>query len=135
MSSLIWTYRIEHAEGWKESVTSLEEILSESSIDLKIAHALMIIYDEVIANIFNHSVRIQDLKITIKLYQSSNRLQLEFIDNTAPYNPIKTPNKVQASPDQIGGWGISIIRKLSDEMKYEYEDGHNIFTILLNHHQ
>lgn len=135
MSSLIWTYRIENSEDWKESVPSLEEILSESSIDLKIAHALMIIYDEVIANIFNHSVRIQNLKITIKLYQSSNRLELVFIDNTAPYNPTATPNKVQASPDQIGGWGISIIRKLSDEMKYEYEDGHNIFTILLNHHQ
>lgn len=135
MSSLIWTYRIENSEDWKESVPSLEEILSESSIDLKTVHSLLIIYDEVLANIFNHSTRIQDLKITIKLYQSSDQLRLTFIDNTAPYNPLETPNKVHSTGTNIGGWGISIIKKLSDELKYEYEDGHNIFTILIKPHQ
>jgi anti-sigma regulatory factor (Ser/Thr protein kinase) len=60
---------------------------------------------------------------------------ITFIDRGVPYDPL-----AQADPDitlsaeerQVGGLGIFMVKKLMDEMAYEYRDGKNILKIRKN---
>ena len=59
-------------------------------------------------------------------------LWLTFRDRGIPYDPLE-----QAPPDldlsleerPIGGLGVFLVRKIVDEMRYEYRDGQNILTL------
>ena len=58
---------------------------------------------------------------------------VDIIDGGVPYNPLAKPDAV--TPDDIadvpiGGLGILMAKKCTDEMSYEYVGGNNIITIV-----
>jgi serine/threonine-protein kinase RsbW len=41
------------------------------------------------------------------------------------------PNRAENVQDQpIGGWGINLIKSLTDEIRYDYEDNKNKLTLI-----
>ena len=61
---------------------------------------------------------------------------LTFLDRGRPYDPL-----AKADPDitlpteerQVGGLGIFMVKKMMDELTYEYKDGRNILKLRKNY--
>ncbi len=57
---------------------------------------------------------------------------ITFVDSGIPFDPLKRKDPdVTAGADEraIGGLGIYLAKKLSDEIGYEYKDHKNILTV------
>ena len=57
---------------------------------------------------------------------------LVFIDQGIPYNPLdnKDPDiTLNLEEREIGGLGIYMVKKIMDEVSYEYMDGQNILRM------
>lgn len=72
-------------------------------------------------------------KVVFKL-SVSNRIELTFIDGGVPFNPlehIESPDDYDVDT-QIGGLGKFIASAVVDDMTYEYRDGKNVLTLVIN---
>ena len=60
---------------------------------------------------------------------------ITFIDNGVPYDPLAKEDPDITLPAEergIGGLGIYMVKKLTDNITYEYKDGKNILSIVKN---
>ena len=59
-------------------------------------------------------------------------VDITFIDSGVPFNPLKIREpdvKLSLEERQIGGLGVFLVRKMMDDMQYEFKDGQNINRI------
>ena len=59
-------------------------------------------------------------------------VSITFTDNGIPYNPLTKSDPdttLSAEEREIGGLGIFIVKKMMDEVFYEYHDNKNCLTI------
>jgi anti-sigma regulatory factor (Ser/Thr protein kinase) len=59
-------------------------------------------------------------------------LTITFRDSGIPYNPLEKPSPDISSPAsarKIGGLGIFLVQKYSDQLSYSYEDGENRLSL------
>ena len=64
-----------------------------------------------------------------------DKILLEFEDRGRPFNPLEADDPVIAEDvdDQdSGGFGVFIVKKVTDEIKYRYEDNKNILQLIIN---
>lgn len=57
---------------------------------------------------------------------------LVFIDQGIPYNPLENKDPditLNLEEREIGGLGIYMVKKIMDEVSYEYMDGQNILRM------
>lgn len=91
-----------------------------------------LIVEEVFVNIINYS---KTDFITVNVEYDNHTLTLEFIDNGIEFNPLL--KKDPSMPDnideaQIGGLGIFLTKKMSDELYYHYNNNENHLKIIKN---
>ena len=91
-----------------------------------------LIVEEIFVNIVNYSKA--DF-VTVNLEYEKPTLTLEFIDNGIKFNPLlkkdpKLPESIEEA--EIGGLGIFLTKKMSDELEYHYENGENHLIIIKN---
>ncbi|MBE7019220.1 MAG: hypothetical protein E7413_05035 [Ruminococcaceae bacterium] len=98
----------------------------------KIANKINIVFDEVYANIVNYS---KATLATVCYSIESGKLRISFIDNGIPYNPLEATEPdttLSAEKRAIGGLGIFMVKKMTESMEYEYENGNNILTLAIS---
>ena len=89
-----------------------------------------LIVEEVFANIVNYS---KTDFVTVNVEYKNKTLILEFIDNGIEFNPLlkKDPNIPKSIDEaQIGGLGIFLAKKMSDEIYYHNINGENHLKII-----
>ena len=89
-----------------------------------------LIVEEIFVNIVNYS---KTSFITVNVEFNEPILTLEFIDNGIKFNPLlkedpNFPDNIDEA--QIGGLGIFLTKKLSDELNYHYSNGENHLKII-----
>ncbi len=60
-------------------------------------------------------------------------VSITFLDRGKPYDPLAKPDPdvtLSADQRQIGGLGIYMVKKSMDDMRYAYQDGQNVLTIV-----
>lgn len=70
--------------------------------------------------------------IEVELKLSAGELVVTVTDDGHPFNPLELPEPDTSLPVQdrpIGGLGIHLLRKLSDQMDYARTDGRNRLTL------
>jgi serine/threonine-protein kinase RsbW len=91
--------------------------------------------EEACVNIINHGYHNEKGSIWISFDLGEDSFMATFKDEAPPFNPTKfnKPNPARSKNEHpIGGWGIILIRSLTDEMRYKYEDGKNQLTLIIN---
>ena len=61
------------------------------------------------------------------------QVSIGFTDRGKPYNPLlkEDPDITKSAGERpIGGLGIFMVKKLMDEIQYDFRDGKNILTII-----
>ena len=95
-----------------------------------IGYDIDLIVEEVFVNIVNYS-NCTYIKVNVECKDSV--LKMEFIDDGIQFNPIESESP--DSPDtideaEIGGLGSHLVKNLTDELNYEYENNENHLTII-----
>lgn len=112
----------------------VNEQLEEACCPLKVQTQLDVAVDEVFSNIANYAYQPGSGSATIKVEMEKDppAVVVTFIDCGIPYNPLlkEDPDtSLSAEEREAGGLGIFLVKKLMDEMTYEYTEGQNILRI------
>jgi anti-sigma regulatory factor (Ser/Thr protein kinase) len=91
--------------------------------------------DEIFSNIAHYAYATETGPATVRVEVDENppSVVITFIDHGVPFDPLagKQPDttKLPKAERPIGGLGLFMVRKIMDDVAYEYKDGQNILTI------
>lgn len=109
----------------------LDARIGEIGLPVKAANKLRIAADEVFTNIRSYSGA---SAARVSLAADREAVSLRFMDDGAPYDPLRVPPPDINAPAEDrtpGGLGIWMVKKLMDDAAYAYEDGWNTLTLTL----
>ncbi len=105
-----------------------------SYIDKDNLSKINIVIDEVLNNYISYEKK-EDLIIEIEFEYINNQLVVKFLNNGEEFNPLlMKDNYIEEYSDdlKLGGFGITIIKNITDDLYYERKDDRNIFIIKKN---
>ena len=107
----------------------VDEAAAAAGISDKEAKRLLLAVEEAVANVINYG---QATAITLHAREADDRLVLTIDDDGLPFDPTQgSTTDLSLPPDQRppGGMGIILMHHMSDGLKYQRVDGHNILRI------
>ena len=113
-----------------EATDFFEDILSAANAPMKVIAQVNVAVDEIFSNIARYSGA---TAATLGCSLADGRMTLRFSDNGRPYDPTGKPDPdttLSAEERDVGGLGIFMVKKIMDEVTYEYVDGLNILTLV-----
>ena len=116
----------------------IEQQLEKAGCPFKTQMQIAVAAEEIYVNIARYAYLPGTGEATVRLDVTDDppAARLTFIDSGTPFDPLqKTDPDITLSAEEreIGGLGIHIVKKSMDEVRYEYVDGKNIFTMVKNY--
>lgn len=122
------------------SIDELDNVLSfiDNEIkdikDSKLLTKFNLVVEEVFVNIVSYAYEDTDTNntVTISINDNDDKTIITFIDSGKHFNPlIKDDPDLSLDVDErpVGGLGIYLVKKMMDNVEYEYKDNKNILTI------
>jgi anti-sigma regulatory factor (Ser/Thr protein kinase) len=113
----------------------IEEELSASGCPAKARMRLSLAVEEVFVNIARYAYAPGEGNVDVSISISGDPpvATLAFSDGGVPYNPLERPDPdvtLEAEDREIGGLGIYMVKKNVDEVRYRYDDGQNVLTLI-----
>ena len=105
--------------------------LEAADCGMKIQTQIAIAVEEIFVNIAHYAYKPEIGGATIRI-TAGDELKIEFEDKGRPYNPLEKEDpdtSLSAEERGIGGLGIYMVKKIMDNVQYEYKDNKNILTI------
>jgi anti-anti-sigma factor len=107
----------------------------KAGLDERNAHHCQLAVDEICTNIIEHGYGLADSErfIDVICQQFEDRFVVQILDDSFPFDPLDhtDPDPKMALEDRrIGGWGVYFIKKMMDEVKYDYSQGRNRLTMV-----
>ena len=98
---------------------------------------IRIAVDEIFSNIVLHAGLREDDTVTVVMYtgEEPRSVMITFMDSGIPFDPLTAAEPQLASSARkrhIGGLWVHLLKRIMDEVSYEYRDGQNILTIRKN---
>jgi anti-sigma regulatory factor (Ser/Thr protein kinase) len=102
----------------------------------ELEQTLLLLCEEVFANIVNHAYTDSaEHFVEISIYHNAQRVRLEFKDDGFAFNPLQQQQAELGLPvaeAPVGGLGLTMIRRLSDELRYQRAGKYNILSLACN---
>jgi len=120
-------------ENYEACAAFIEEQLEVAGFDSKSIIKIITACEEIIVNVMNYAYSDGEGDLEIAFVDDSDFIKITFIDGGKPFNPFEEPDiDVNLSVDErnIGGLGILMVKKLMDEVHYEYKNHQNVLTIV-----
>lgn len=117
------------ADDMHLALEAVEDYLKDRDVDRESCAELLAATDELYSNICIHSGA-KEAQILCEVTDS--RIRMVFVDDGVPYNPLEHAEPdvtLTAEEREIGGLGIYMVRRMMDEVHYEYVGGRNCLTI------
>ena len=118
-----------------ETVTDfVNEYLDEVGCPMKVQMQVAVVIDEIFSNIahYAYAPSVGDVTVSVAANKETKVLMLSFADRGVAYNPLVKEDPdvtLSAEERQIGGMGIFMVKKLMDDITYEYVEGRNVLTV------
>jgi len=111
----------------------LAKLVEEWEISDDVAFSMNLALEEIVTNIINYGYKGDDnYDITIRFTLEKHKLRIQIKDHAPEFNPleVKDPdlNKPLEERD-IGGLGIHLVKKFTDNFSYRRSNGKNIVTL------
>ena len=118
-------------------ISFIDGYLDEFGCTVKNEMMLDLAVEEIYVNIaqYSYSKKVGKVTICVSLSEDHSQIIITFIDSGIPYNPLtKEDPDVTLSSDEreIGGLGIFLIKKYTDDVRYKFSEGKNHLTIVVN---
>nr|WP_297763791.1 ATP-binding protein [uncultured Butyrivibrio sp.] len=122
-------------ENLLEVSAFVEGYLEKLDCPMKTMMQISVAVEEIYINIASYAYgdSIGMAEILIDHDQALNSVSITFKDSGVPYDPLAKEDPditLSAEERAVGGLGIFMVKKSMDDMKYKYEDGKNVLTIV-----
>lgn len=120
-------------EQLDEVLGFVAEFLEENDASIKVQTQFAIAAEEIFVNIYSYAYKSSCGEAELCAYVEDGKAHISFIDGGEPYNPLehKDPDtSLGIEERQIGGLGIFMVKKSMDDVKYSYENGKNMLTLI-----
>ncbi|SCY65875.1 ATP-binding protein [Butyrivibrio sp. INlla14] len=122
-------------ENLLEVSAFVEGYLEKLDCPMKTMMQISVAVEEIYINIASYAYgdSIGMAEILIDHDQALNSVSITFKDSGVFYDPLAKEDPditLSAEERAIGGLGIFMVKKSMDDMKYKYEDGKNVLTIV-----
>ena len=111
------------------------ELMDTAEIDEALQNSIISAVEEIFVNIASYAYPSGEGDVTVSAEIAPERFTLIFSDSGIPFNPLEKedPDLTLAADDRdIGGLGIFMVKKMMDDIYYEYRAGQNVLTISKN---
>lgn len=113
----------------------VDKQLEAHGCSMKAQMQIDIAIDELFSNIAHYAYGpgAGTATVRVELTEEPLCVIITFIDNGAPYDPLKEKDPdtaLSAEERQIGGLGVYMVKKSMDVVEYEYKEGQNILRII-----
>ena len=124
-------------ENGSQVTAIIDEILENADCPMKTQMQVDIVIDEIFSNIARYAYgdSVGKAVIEVDIAENPKAIVLRFIDSGVAYNPLDKEDpdiSLSAQEREIGGLGIFMVKKMVDNLVYEYKDNQNILTITKN---
>lgn len=122
-------------DNLEEVISFIEGQLEMAGCPMKIMMQINIAVEEIFVNIAHYAYGDNEGNALIKTEIVEDKMKITFIDSGVPYNPLAKEDPDVTLPLEerpVGGLGIFMVKKIMDEMYYEYSEGKNILVIEKN---
>ena len=119
--------------GIRQAEAELDAFAAASGLPADALWRFHVALDEVISNIARHGAATSEVgPIGLELRLEGVVLEVTVTDDAPPFNPLAAPEPDTAASLEerpIGGLGITLVKGLMDEVRYERRDGRNRLTL------
>ncbi len=115
------------------AVAALQQVCRELRISDPVIFALALALEECCSNIVNHALQ-RDARQTFRVTFShtNNAMVIELRDGGPEFDPTLVPvaeTKEIEDDRRIGGWGMELVRRSVDEIRYRREGDENVLFL------
>ena len=112
----------------------LDRYLRDGSLPETVRSRLLVVAEEILINIVHYGCCDETSDtIEVKVDQENTAVHMEFIDSGKPFNPLKEVGRATAGQlvdnKEPGGFGIHLVRELTDYQEYTRKADRNHFRI------
>lgn len=114
------------------AVEAMQEFAAAQGVPEKNIFGLALALEECGSNIVNHALQRDAQKILqVVIERTADSFIIELRDGGPEFDPTAAAaRKPQAEDDDLpGGWGIELVRRFTDEIRYTREDGENVLRL------
>lgn len=110
----------------------LETLLREHGFSDELVHDLSLVAEEVLVNIVHYGYKHrhdEEAEITVHLsVDETRKVRLEVRDDAVAFNPLLVEDR-DPDDDRVGGWGIPMLKTLTDSVEYERQGNENVLVM------
>jgi anti-sigma regulatory factor (Ser/Thr protein kinase) len=110
----------------------LEDLLRLEGFTDGLIHDLSLVAEEVLVNIVHYGYAGQEgseREIVVRLLVDDQRkVLMEIRDDAVEFNPLEVEER-DPEDDRLGGWGIPMLKTLTDRVEYAYENQQNVLRL------
>ena len=122
-------------EALSDVLGFVEQTLEDCGCPMKIQIAVSVAIEEVFVNIAGYAYGggEGDMTLGIDFDEETREITFRMTDKGVPFDPLQNPDPditLSAEEREIGGLGIFITKKTMNEIRYAYENGENILTMV-----
>jgi phosphoserine phosphatase RsbU/P len=114
------------------AVETLQQFAPANGVPEKTVFGLALALEESASNIVNHGLRGDAAqKFSVALERTNDSFVIELRDPGPAFDPTAAADRPPAAEDDLpGGWGIQLVRRYADEIRYTRENGENILRLV-----
>jgi serine/threonine-protein kinase RsbW len=115
------------------AVDALQGFAREQGVMETMIFGLALALEECGSNIVNHALRRDSTKsFHVAFEKSGDEFIVELRDAGPAFDPTSVPKgKPRAEDEDLpGGWGIELVRRYTDEIRYVRENGQNVLRLM-----
>lgn len=115
----------------------LAKLVKDWEIADDVAFSMNLALEEIVTNIVDYGYKgVEDYDIIIRFTLEKHRLRIQIKDNAPEFNPldVKDPDDLNKPLEArgVGGLGIHLVKKFTDNFSYRRSNGKNIVTLTKN---
>jgi anti-sigma regulatory factor (Ser/Thr protein kinase) len=112
------------------AVETLQEFTASSGVPEKAIFGLALALEECGSNIVNHALaREPEKTFQVSLESNPNSFVIELRDPGPHFDPTVSQITSRGENDEPGGWGIELVRRYIDEIRYTREGSENVLRL------
>lgn len=114
------------------AVEALQQYAAKRNVPEKTIFDLALALEECGSNIVNHALQRDPTRaFKIMFHRRGEKFFIELRDRGPKFDPTRiTPRKPQAEDDDLpGGWGIELVRRRMDEIRYRRAGQENVLRL------
>jgi serine/threonine-protein kinase RsbW len=115
----------------RPALVATQKFAKDRALDAVSTARLMIVTEELVTNVLDHTGTDRDISLTLHLDQGENGFLITVEDDGVPFDPRAARAQGLPNPERGGGVGLALVKAWTDILAYNRENGRNRLVLRL----